>query len=170
MFNSFGKYKYRSAEDILEAAKPLCVANGALLTVSDRVTEVNGWVFVEATAMFKHGDFVHTVTAYARHPENKKGMDDSQVTGATSSYARKYALNGMFCIDDAKDADATNTHGNEPEAKPAIKKELVKFPDDVDLFNKTVQWLKGKGTLDRLKQKYAIDMETEVKLIQAAEI
>ena len=90
-FNTFGKYKYRSAEDILEAAKPLCVANGALLTVSDRVTEVNGWVFVEATAMFVHSDFVHTVTAYARHPENKKGY------GRQSGYRGNVKLRPKIC-------------------------------------------------------------------------
>jgi len=104
-FNSFGKYKYRSCEDILEAVKPLCVKHEALLTVSDKVTLVGSYAFVEATATFIHGDFKHEVTASARHAEDKKGMDDSQITGTASSYARKYALNGLFCIDDTKDAD-----------------------------------------------------------------
>ena len=104
-FNNFGKYKYRSCEDILEAVKPLCVKYGALLTVSDKVTLIGSYAFVEATATFKHADFTHEVTASARHAETKKGMDDSQITGTASSYARKYALNGLFCIDDTKDAD-----------------------------------------------------------------
>lgn len=104
-FNNFGKYKYRSCEDILEAVKPLCVKYGALLTVSDKVTLIGSYAFVEATATFKHADFSHEVTASARHTETKKGMDDSQITGTASSYARKYALNGLFCIDDTKDAD-----------------------------------------------------------------
>ena len=104
-FNSFGKYKYRSCEDILEATKPLCVKEGALLTISDEVAEINGETFVKAIATFIHNDFTHSVTAFARHEKEKKGMDSMQLTGAASSYARKYALNGLFLIDDTKDSD-----------------------------------------------------------------
>ena len=109
-FNAFGKYYYRSCEDILEAVKPLLSANQMVLTLTDNVVEVGGRVYVEATATVtdaETGEEVHT-TAYAREEESKKGMDGSQVTGASSSYARKYALNGLFAIDDAKDSDATN--------------------------------------------------------------
>jgi hypothetical protein len=106
--NTFGNYMYRSCEDILEAVKPLLVQNECLLTLSDKVIEVGGVAFIEATATFIHGEFTHSVTASARHANTKKGMDDSQITGSTSSYARKYALNGLFCIDDTKDSDATN--------------------------------------------------------------
>lgn len=110
-YNEFGKYKYRSCEDILEAVKPLLAANKVALTITDEIVEVGARIYVKATAvLFADGETV-TVTAYAREEENKKGMDGSQVTGAASSYARKYALNGLFCIDDTKDADATNTHG-----------------------------------------------------------
>ena len=109
-FNAFGKYHYRSCEDILEAVKPLLSANQMVLTLTDNVVEVGGRVYVESTATVtdaETGEEVHT-TAYAREEESKKGMDGSQVTGASSSYARKYALNGLFAIDDAKDSDATN--------------------------------------------------------------
>ena len=122
-YNSFGKYAYRSCEDILEAVKPLL--GTCVLMISDEVVEVGGRVYVSATATIKNtdGDMVSTV-AYAREPESRKGMDESQITGACSSYARKYALNGLFCIDDAKDADAQNTHGGKAtkEQLAAIKK------------------------------------------------
>ena len=104
-YNDFGKYKYRSCEDILEAVKPLL--NGCILTISDEVVEVGGRVYVKATATFLGEDKI-TVIAYAREPESRKGMDESQITGTASSYARKYALNGLFLIDDTKDADTMN--------------------------------------------------------------
>lgn len=105
-YNSFGNYKYRSCEDILEAVKPLLKENNAALTLSDAIEEIGGRVYVKATATLtaEEGGAV-SVTAYAREAETKKGMDDSQITGTASSYARKYALNGLFCIDDTKDAD-----------------------------------------------------------------
>jgi hypothetical protein len=113
-FNSFGKYKYRSCEDILEAVKPLLAKHKLTLTISDKIEEYGGRVYVMATVTaFDYDGNAHSVSAYAREEETKKGMDASQVTGATSSYARKYALNGMFLIDDTKDSDATNTHGKE---------------------------------------------------------
>ena len=112
-FNKFGNYAYRSCEDILEALKPLLAKHQATVTLSDEMVEVGGRVYVKATATFtdaESGESVQT-TGYAREAIDKKGQDDSQITGSTSSYARKYTLNGMFCIDDTKDADATNTHG-----------------------------------------------------------
>lgn len=112
-FNKFGNYAYRSCEDILEALKPLLAKHKSTVTISDEMVEVGGRVYVKATATFtdsETGESVQT-TGYAREAMDKKGMDDSQITGSTSSYARKYTLNGMFCIDDTKDADATNTHG-----------------------------------------------------------
>lgn len=106
-YNDFGKYKYRNCEDILEAVKPLLGTSTLLLT--DAIVEAGGRVYVEATVIFNDGK--ETVCkAYAREPETKKGMDESQITGAASSYARKYALNGLFLIDDTKDADAQGTH------------------------------------------------------------
>lgn len=109
--NKFGGYNYRSCEDILEALKPLLAKHCAALTLSDEIVRIGEDTFVKATATFYSSDTPISVSAFARHPRDKKGMDDSQITGATSSYARKYALNGLFCIDDTKDADATNDHG-----------------------------------------------------------
>ena len=120
-YNSFGKYKYRSAEDILEAVKPLCHAKGCLLTLSDELVNIGNRYYVKATATFVDANFPDNptvVTAYAREDETKKGMDGSQITGTASSYARKYALNGLFCIDDAKDAD-TDAYREQQTAAPA---------------------------------------------------
>ena len=112
-FNSFGKYKYRSAEDIVEAVKLVINPLGYWLTLSDEVIAVADRVYVKATATLTNGDAVYQTTAFAREDEVKKGMDASQITGAASSYARKYALNGLFAIDDTKDSDATNEHRDE---------------------------------------------------------
>lgn len=112
-YNSFGKYSYRSCEDILEAAKPLCIENGLILTISDDIVAVGERYYIKATAAVtdvQDGEKVEC-SGIAREAEERKGMDSSQVTGSTSSYARKYALNGLFSIDDTKDADATNDHG-----------------------------------------------------------
>lgn len=109
--NKFGGYRYRSCEDILESVKPILSESKCSLTLSDDMVQVGDRIYVKATATLinEKGEF-HVVTAYAREEESKKGMDGSQITGASSSYARKYALNGLFCIDDTKDSDATNTH------------------------------------------------------------
>lgn len=117
-YNSFGKYKYRSCEDIVESVKPLLKNNGLLLTLSDEIMLIGDRFYVKATAeVIDTKDCSKiTVSALAREEESKKGMDGSQVTGASSSYARKYALNGMFAIDDTKDSDSTNTHGQGQEA------------------------------------------------------
>ncbi len=115
--NAFGKYKYRSCEDIIEAVKPLLAREGLYMSISDKVTfrgdSQNGRFYVESTVSITDGEFTVQTCASARESFDKKGMDDAQQTGATSSYARKYALNGCFGIDDTKDADATNTHGKD---------------------------------------------------------
>jgi len=113
--NSFGKYKYRSCEDIIEAVKPLLAKEGLYMNISDEIVEVGGKNYVKAVATIFDGENVITSSAVARESIDKKGMDDAQQTGATSSYARKYALNGLFGIDDQKDADATNTHGKDSQ-------------------------------------------------------
>ena len=118
-FNSFGKYKYRSCEDILEAVKPLLAKYELGMTISDYMSSHEGRVYVRAEVeVFDFDGNIISVQSQAREEDSKKGMDASQVTGATSSYARKYALNGMFLIDDTKDSDATNTHGNETTTTP----------------------------------------------------
>lgn len=125
--NNFGGYNYRSCEDILEAVKPILLKNNVSLVLSDDIVCVGNRYYVKATATLFGDDgkeIIHT-SAMAREAENKKGQDDSQITGATSSYARKYALNGLFCIDDTKDADATNTHGKDDKT-PAQKAQETK--------------------------------------------
>ena len=118
--NNFGNYNYRSAEDILEAVKPILVKHKCALVVNDEMVEVGGRIYVKSTAMlaFENQPFA-SATAFAREADNKKGMDDAQITGSASSYARKYALNGLFAIDDTKDADFNNKHGKD---SPATKK------------------------------------------------
>ena len=102
--NSFGNYNYRSCEDILQAVKPLL--GKAILTIDDEIILIGDRYYVKATATLRSSnDCINSVSAYARESLNKKGMDEAQITGAASSYARKYALNGLFCIDDTKDAD-----------------------------------------------------------------
>lgn len=113
-YNSFGKYNYRSCEDILEAVKPICHKHGCVLTLSDKPIQVGDRYYIEAEACLRTPDTVFHVTASARESEDKKGMDASQITGTASSYARKYALNGLFNIDDTKDAD-TDEYKHESE-------------------------------------------------------
>jgi len=142
--NSFGNYNYRSCEDILEAVKPLCVKHNCVLTISDEMIMLGDRFYVKATATIKNsaGDSV-PVTAYARESETKKGMDASQITGSASSYARKYSLNGLFCIDDTKDADTMDnrpTVRNKPidvyfvtvQQKGKMKDFLKKFTENND--------------------------------------
>lgn len=117
--NKFGNYHYRSCEDIVEAVKPLL--NGLTLTISDEVVNIGTRYYVKATATLSDGESNISVSAFAREAEEKKGMDSAQVTGACSSYARKYALNGLFSIDDTKDAD-TQDNSVAPKAKPAYTK------------------------------------------------
>ena len=109
-YNSFGKYKYRSCEDIVEAVKPLCVLHKCILILSDEMIMLGNRFYIKATATLKdmEKDQEITVTGYAREEETKKGMDGSQITWASSSYARKYALNWLFLIDDTKDSDNSN--------------------------------------------------------------
>lgn len=129
-FNKFGGYKYRKAEDILEAVKPLLNKQKCTLTITDDIVMVGNRIYVKATATIKNekGEF-ETTTGWAREEETKKGMDGSQITGASSSYARKYALNGLFAIDDNADSDTTNdgqhqaaqqqTQTQQPTAQPS---------------------------------------------------
>lgn len=126
-FNKFGGYKYRSCEDILEAVKPLLQKNKVILTLTDDLVQVGERYYIKATAILRdlEDDTQIENTAFARESETKKGMDDSQITGTASSYARKYALNGLFCIDDTKDADTNEyqeqTHPVETEIDPNTK-------------------------------------------------
>lgn len=124
-YNSFGGYNYRSCEDIMQAVKPLL--KGCVLTISDELLAIGDRYYIKATATLEDNEDKISVSAYARETETKKGMDVSQITGASSSYARKYALNGLFLIDDVKDADSTNTHSKED--KPLTDRQKKTFRD-----------------------------------------
>lgn len=155
-YNNFGKYKYRNAEDILEAVKPLCFKYKATLILTDEVVIIGDRYYVKATANLTDVEKELTgiaVTAYAREEESKKGMDGSQVTGASSSYARKYALNGLFNIDDTKDSDSTNTHGKADTGEQEVKNEEL-----YALFALAEQAGYSKDTVfKQVKEKYKKD-------------
>lgn len=120
--NNFGKYKYRSAEDIIEAVKPILHKYGIALVVSDEVVQVGDRIYIKATATLLNGTDDHiSVCGWAREEESKKGMDSAQLTGSTASYAKKYALSNLFAIDDTKDADATNQHQDEVGEEKRMK-------------------------------------------------
>ena len=149
--NKFGNYNYRSAEDIIEAVKPILHKYGSWLNISDEIVEVGGRVYVKAVATItqvnNHNGEVtmvsHSATGFAREEETKKGMDGAQITGAASSYARKYALNGLLAIDDTKDADATNKH--EAEEPTYIK--LHESLEDLEI---AIDSCENKNELERL--------------------
>lgn len=118
-YNKFGKYKYRSCEDIMEALKPLLSRNNCTLVLHDEMVLIGDRYFIKATATLWKGATRIAATALAREPLTQKGMNEAQITGSVSSYARKYALNGLFCIDDTVDADGSNDHKDAP-AKPKV--------------------------------------------------
>lgn len=150
-FNSFGKYHYRSAEDILEAVKKVVNPMGFSIILTDQVKEIGGRIYVEAIASLFNGELEYSATGLAREEETKKGMDGSQITGAASSYARKYALNGLFAIDDTKDSDATNDHGKSQESKPQAKGSIP-VPTQFDIeFKELIADVKGVIAIGELK-------------------
>jgi ERF superfamily len=128
--NTFGKYKYRSCEDILEAVKPLLHEHDLTMSISDEIVMIGTRYYVKATATVNWTTEHRSATAFAREEDDKKGMDGAQITGAASSYARKYALNGLFCIDDTKDADSTNDHKPKP-AEKSVPEKKEKTPPSV---------------------------------------
>ena len=142
--NTFGGYNYRSCEDILEAVKPLL--DGLVLTITDEVTEVGGRIYVKATARLTDGKDAMTATAFAREAESRKGMDESQITGSTSSYARKYALNGLFLIDDNKDADSQDNSEQGQKAKPQPAQKPFDLPA-------ALEWVRKAATVEQVKQR-----------------
>ena len=151
-YNSFGKYHYRSAEDILEAVKKVVNPMGFSITLTDQVKEIGGRIYVESTATLFNGyELKFSATGYAREEETKKGMDGSQITGSASSYARKLALNGLLAIDDTKDSDSTNDHGKPQESKPKqaapVDPAQISFDDQFKLL---IQQTAGANTLDKL--------------------
>lgn len=172
--NDFGGYNYRSAEDILAVVKPLLRVNDFVLTLSDEPFFSEGWHYIKATATLYDVDTdkVLSVVAYAREAASKKGMDDAQITGSASSYARKYALNGLFAIDDVKDAD-TNEYTQQARAaekKAASDKELRR-----KLFNKLSAAMEGEGTTKTIMRevcnfKFGKSNASELDLNQLADL
>ena len=155
-YNSFGNYKYRSCEDILEGVKPLLKEYKLVLLINDEIVQIGERYYVKATAKITDGVEVISATAYAREPEAKKGMDESQITGATSSYARKYALNGLLAIDDSKDADTVDNgektiynqkRRREPQNEPMILNAQSNTESVVNtmLINEIVQLANASG-------------------------
>ena len=164
-YNSFGKYKYRNCEDILEALKPLLQKYGLSLILTDEIKELGGVIFTSAKVkVFDAEGTSAEVTAQAGIDPNKKGMDISQTFGSSSSYARKYALNGMFLIDDTKDADSQDNRLNNAnnENKPKGK---IRLSSSGEAFNKVKAFLQTpNGNMNAVKQKYIITPEIETLL------
>lgn len=168
--NKFGNYHYRSCEDILEAVKPLLVDAGLAMTISDEPIMLGDRYYIKATVTVRNANGDGTaleVTAYAREAATKKGMDESQITGAASSYARKYALNGMFAIDDSKDADATNDHGKNQPAKPqepdSTELDYMSMIADADAGNLKAAWDEAMGYAKQKSDKAMADRFTAAK-------
>lgn len=171
-YNSFGKYKYRSCEDILEAVKPLNAKHGVVLTVGDEVVEISNRFYVKATAVFvdiESGEKIIN-TALAREDDSKKGMDGSQITGTASSYARKYCLNGLFCIDDTKDAD-TDEYRHQQERKPQENKPQGSKPQErqyVKVVNGRTAVINSNGEYVDIENLTVEQLEKTLKMKQFA--
>ena len=167
-YNKFGEFYYRSCEDILSAAKPLCIREGILLYVTDEVKMIGERYYVKATASVTDGENTLFAEAYARETESRPKMDAAQITGSASSYARKYALNGLFCLDDTKDADAMKFE-EPPKAKP--KKAPTK-----DEHLKAVaaeakkQHLSGEDVKEVMRRKYGKSASGELTDAEAADL
>lgn len=162
-YNKFGGYYYRSCEDIYNAVKKL-LPDGAGLTLGDEIILIGERYYIKATASLYYKNECITNVAYAREEESKKGMDGSQVTGAASSYARKYALNGLFLIDDVKDSDATNDHGNDkPKSEP--QKQKQERPPESEVIMDAGEWQK---LVQELKDSITIgDLQATFKKVQS---
>ena len=174
-FNSFGNYKYRSCEDILEAVKPLLKEVNCALTTGDEIVVIGNRIYVKATARLETSDGrVFVNSAFAREPESKKGMDESQVTGMASSYARKYALNGLFCIDDTRDADTMNnseapktSSKKKAEPAPAPTPEAKAEDDKLYLVKQLITECKTKDDLLKLWEEWP-ELHEQIKPLFSA--
>lgn len=164
-YNKFGNYNYRSCEDILEAVKPLLAETKTVLSITDQMEIVGNRVYVRAEAHLRDCEDVSSsgelvTVSYAREEESKKGMDSSQVTGAASSYARKYALNGLFCIDDNKDSDSTNTgekgKTSGKKAEPAKETEMISSENIMSIKNIIDKYPESK-LMDQIKVRFKVE-------------
>ena len=179
-YNKFGGYNYRSCEDILQAVKPVLAENNCTLTIQDELIQIGDRYYVKATAQLVDCDDETKATsqAYAREEESKKGMDGSQITGSASSYARKYALNGLFCLDDTKDADATNTDDdkkqqerpqqNKPAQAQQDKPSDAQFKKLAAAANKAGYSPEAMG--DLLRTKYSVESSKQLTQQQTSEL
>ncbi len=166
--NNFGGYNYRSCEDILEAVKPLLAEQSCTLTITDEIVMVGERIYLKATATLTNPEGLSvSTTAFAREPEQKKGMDESQISGMASSYARKYALNGLFCIDDTKDADTMdNTH--EGQHAPAPQQDERPWMTEKQ-FLAVIERIKNgdKAVADKAKEAYRMKKEYRTQIDEA---
>lgn len=173
-YNSFGKYKYRNCEDIQEAVKPLLQKYGATLVIQDEVKECLAIPYIESTATFMYGGDAIEVKAQAGIDINRKGMDVAQCFGASSSYARKYCLTGLFLLDDTKDADATNTHGKDEKPSVAKPEDTIPLSKPIKLVQVTDEQVniaiesgKMMMLLENVGVKYSVTAEQRTKLENA---
>ena len=157
-FNSFGKYYFRSAEDILEATKPYLLELGVSVTINEKLVDNHVMPIMKTTATVSDGENAIHATALVGVDINQKGMQTPQQFGSASSYGKKYALGNLFLIDDTQDSDAVNTHGKAPKAKNTLTS--TKDP----AFSKARAYLKSGGKLDAIKAKYALSKEVEAEL------
>ena len=158
-FNSFGKYYFRSAEDILEATKPFLLELGVSVTISEQIVTPDPFPIMETTATLSDGKTTIIATAMVGVDLDQKGMQMPQKFGSASSYGKKYALGNLFLIDDTQDSDAVNTHGK----KSAPAKSKIASSNDA-AYDKAVQYIKGGGKLEAIKQKYELAPNVEVAL------
>ena len=156
-FNSFGKYNFRSAEDILEATKPFLLELGVSVTINEKLDEVVGLPIMTSTATITDGESLIEATAIVGVDLNQKGMNTPQQFGSASSYAKKYALGNLFLIDDTADSDATNDHGKK---KFTPKKPTLTSKTD-PAYDKAVQYVTAGGKVSAIKAKYALSQEIE---------
>jgi hypothetical protein len=164
-FNSFGKYNFRSAEDILEATKPFLLELGVTVTINERLDEVVGLPIMTSTATITDGESLIEATSVVGVDLNQKGMNTPQQFGSASSYAKKYALGNLFLIDDTADSDATNNHGKVP-VKKQPKNTLTSTKDPA--YKKAIDYIKSGGKLETIKGKYNISKEIEDELVLTA--
>jgi hypothetical protein len=171
--NSFGNYNYRSCEDILEALKPILNDNKVIINITDEIALIGDRFYVKATATLLDvtGEIIMSSNAFAREEEQKKGQDGSQITGSSSSYARKYALNGLLAIDDNKDSDSTNKHGKE-ENKPVKEKETRQATDAQLTFLRTLATKKATSDdfIKMLNDKFGINQIPLLSTVQATKL
>lgn len=165
-FNKFGGYHHRSTEGILEAVKPVVNPLGFSITLDDEPVAVGGRVYIRAIAILTNGEETYQTTAYAREAENKKGMDESQLTGTASSYARKRALEGLFALDDTKDADATNNHAEAKQKaqKPHLQPETEAYSKVIAYMQENRDSLDFDAMIGNVKKKYLITEAVEAAL------